>query len=317
MSKKHFFSYVISFIFVVISLIIVAGGSSRILEQTNLETDVGYIHIILAICSIAGLYTLTVEVAKGFRSSAEKISIFGLRFHNPVYDPYFEDVGLEEMKTIQQENMQIKTDNQKLESFTDSLLDELEVKDVELENVQYVGETFIRHHKNSSRLIRSLTSLLDENNSGWTTEFYNNVLDECITVLHQDRSDKSSTLYIVEDDVLKMTAYHRVNFTSTRSREFGYGEGFAGNIWRTGEVELISNICSSPYFKGDFSPNHNYGSIIGLPVKINHSVVGVLCIQSEGIDGFIEADINTLKFYADVCALAYHYDNISVTSDMG
>ena len=317
MSKKHFFSYVISLIFVVIALIIVAGSSSRILEQINLETDVGYIHIILAICSIAGLFSLTVEVAKGFRSSAEKISIFGLRFHNPVYDPYFEDISLEEMKTIQEENMKIKEDNQKLESFTGSLLDELEVKDIELENVQYVSETFIRHHKNSSRLIRSLTSLIDENHSGWTTEFYNNVLDECITVLHQDRSDKSSTLYIIEDDVLKMTAYHRVNFTSTRSREFEYGEGFAGNIWKTGEVELVSNICTSTYFKGDFSPNHNYGSIIGLPVKINHTVVGVLCIQSEGVDGFIDGDIDTLKFYADVCALAYHYDNINVTSDMG
>ena len=317
MSKKHFFSYVISFIFVVISLIIVAGSSSRILEQANLDAGITYIHIILVICSAAGLFALTVEVAKGFRSSAEKISIFGLRFQNPVYDPYFEDVGLEEIKTIQQENIKLKEDNQKLESFTDSLLDELEVKDVELENVQYVSETFIRHHKNSSRLIRSLTSLLDENSSGWTTEFYNNVLDECITVLHQDRSDKSSTLYIIEDDVLKMTAYHRVNFSSTRSREFEYGEGFAGNVWKNGEVELVSDICASTYFKGDFSPNHNYGSIIGLPVKINHTVVGVLCIQSEGIDGFIEEDINTLKFYADVCALAYYYDNINVTSDMG
>lgn len=317
MSKKHFFSYVISLIFVAVALVIVAGSSMRILEQINLEMGIGYIHIILIICAAAGLYTLTVEVAKGFRSSAEKISIFGLRFHNPVYDPYFEDISLEEMKAIQEENMKMKENNQKLESFTDSLLDELAVKDTELENIQYVSETFIRHHKNSSRLIRSLTSLIDENNPGWITEFYNNVLDECITVLHQDRSDKSSTLYIIEDDMLKMTAYHRINFTSTRSREFEYAEGFAGNIWKTGEVELISNICASPYFKGDFSPNHNYGSIIGLPVKINHTVVGVLCIQSEGIDGFIEEDIDTLKFYADVCALAYHYDNIDVISDTG
>lgn len=317
MSKKHFFSYVISFIFVVIALIIVAGSSSRILEQANLNAGVSYIHIILAICSAAGLIALTVEVAKGFRSSAEKISIFGLRFRNPVYDPYFEDVGLEEIKTIRQENARLKEDNRKLESFTDSLLDELEMKDVELEDVQYVSETFIRHHKNSSRLIRTLTSLLDENHTGWTAEFYNNVLDECITVLHQDRSDKSSTLYLVEDDVLRMTAYHRVNFTSTRSREFVYGEGFAGNVWKTGEVELVSDICASTYFKGDFSPNHNYGSIIGLPVKINHTVVGVLCIQSEGTDGFIEADIDTLKFYADVCAFAYYYDNVNVISDMG
>ena len=317
MSKKHFFSYIISFIFVVIALIIVAGSSSRILEQANLDAGITYIHIILGICSAAGLFALTVEVAKGFRSSAEKISIFVLRFQNPVYDPYFEDVGLETIKTIQQENTRLKEDKQQLESFTDSLLDELEMKDVELENVQYVSETFIRHHKNSSRLIRTLTSLLDENHSGWTKEFYNNVLDECITVLHQDRSDKSSTLYIVEDDVLKMTAYHRVNFTSTRSREFEYGEGFAGNVWKTGEIELVSNICESTYFKGDFSPNHNYGSIIGLPIKINHTVVGVLCIQSEGTDGFIEADIDTLKFYADVCALAYYYDNMNVISDTG
>lgn len=315
MSIKQLFSYVISLLFVVTALILVSAGASRVLEQT--EVNVSYISIIIMICTVAGFYTLIVEAARGFRSSAEKISIFGLRFHNPVYDPEFEEIPQEEVKNIRAENKKLHKARAELEDFIDALLYELELKDAELEEIQYVSETYIRHHKNSSRLIRTLVGLIAEDKMDWLTEFYDNVLDESITVLHQDRSDKSSTLFMVDDGRLKMAAYHRVNFTSTVTRTFEYGEGFAGRIWETGEVELINDISESSYFEGDFSPNHNYGAIIGLPVKINRTVVGVLCIQSEGTDGFIGEDVDTLKFYADICGLAYYYDNMNVKIDAG
>ncbi len=315
MSTKHFFSYVISFIFVVTALILAGAGTSRLLEQTGL--DVSYITIITVICAAAGFYTLTVEAAKGFRSSSEKISIFGLRFNNPVYDPQFEDVPQEEIQSIRTANNNLQDELDRLKDFTETLLQELELKDAELEEIQYVSETYIRHHKNSSRLVRTLTGLIAGGKEDWITEFYDNVLDESITVLHQDRADKSSTLFMADEGRLKMAAYHRVNLISVDTRAFDYGEGFAGRIWETGEVELVNNIDESRYFKGDFSPNHNYGSIIGLPVKIDHFVVGVLCIQSEDIDGFIEEDVDTLKFYADICGLAYYYDSMNVKIDAG
>src|SRR5690625_2240652 len=315
MSAKHFFSYVISLIFVVMALILAGAGTSRVLEQTGV--DVSYIAVITAICAAAGFYTLIVEAAKGFRSSQEKISIFGLRFNNPVYDPHCEDVPQEEIKSIRADNENLRNELGGLKDFTETLLEELELKDSELEEIQYVSETYIRHHKNSSRLVRTLTGLMADDKPGWLREFYDNVLDESITVLHRDRADKSSTLFMVDDGKLKMAAYHRVNLVSVDTREFDYGEGFAGSIWETGEVELINDISESRYFKGDFAPIHNYGSVIGLPVKINEATVGVLCIQSEGTNGFIEEDVDTLKFYADICGLAYYYDNMNVKIDAG
>ncbi|SOC40640.1 GAF domain-containing protein [Salinicoccus kekensis] len=315
MSAKHFFSYVISLIFVVTALILFSAGTARLLEQTGI--GISYITIITAVCAVTGFYTLVVASARGFRSSAEKISLFGLRFNNPVYDPEFEDVPQEEIKNIRSDNKALQNELAQLKEFTETLLHELELKDEELEDIQYVSETYIRHHKNSSRLIRTLMGLMADGGPGWVTEFYDNVLDESITVLHRDRADKSSTLFMADDGKLKMAAYHRVNLISVDTREFSPGEGFAGRIWETGEVELVNNINESSYFEGDFSPIHNYGSVIGLPVKINQATVGVLCIQSEGIDGFIEEDVDTLKFYADICGLAYYYDNMNVKIDAG
>ncbi|MBU9711691.1 GAF domain-containing protein [Evansella tamaricis] len=132
-----------------------------------------------------------------------------------------------------------------------------------------------------------------------------------MTILLEDRSDKSSTIYFINnDDELEMFAYNRIEFSSSRERRFKQGQGFAGYIWESGETKLVSNVNNSEYFQGVYAPRHEYGSILGVPIKVGNSVVGVLCIQSEDIDEFQKDDERTVVFYADMCALAHFYDKI-------
>jgi signal transduction protein with GAF and PtsI domain len=136
-------------------------------------------------------------------------------------------------------------------------------------------------------------------------EFCNNVLDECVTILLEDRADKSSTIYFInEQQELEMFAYNRIEFSSSRGRKFKKGEGFAGHIWDSGETELVLDVNNSPYFEGEYAPQHEYGSILGVPIRIGKEIVGVLCVQSENVEEFQDDDKRTVIFYADICALA-------------
>lgn len=227
-----------------------------------------------------------------------------------MYDPDYKVIDLSDAEKIQHENESLKIERNELENLSESFLEEILTKEEELNDFHYTSETYIRHHKNSSRLVRSLTSLIDENNPTWSTEFYNNVLDECVTVLQKDRADKSSSIYFVKDNKLKMFAYNRINFSSSRNRTFKKGEGFAGSVWAENKTLLEDDVYNSQYFNTEFLPKHSYGSIIGTPIRINNEVIGVLCIQSEGYFGFEDSDYITLSYYADICALAYYYDKI-------
>ena len=171
----------------------------------------------------------------------------------------------------------------------------------------------VRHHKNSSRLVRTLVQLLEEKKSDWKKEFCNNVLDECGTVLQKDRADKSSSIYLINNrEQLEVYAYNRIEFSSSRQRKFSKGEGFAGGIWASGESMLINDIEDNDLFTGEFAPTHEYNSILGIPIKVGNKIYGVLNIQSEKKNGFSEDDLRTVVFYADMCALAHYYDIINM-----
>lgn len=199
-----------------------------------------------------------------------------------------------------------------LQHNLDDLYKEITEKTKLLDNEYYLSNIFIRHHVNSSRLIRSFANLMKENNSNWKYEFINNVLDECCTILMNNDADKSSSVYFIENEHLKMYAYNRIEFSSSRNRKFKKGEGFAGEIWNSNESKLINDISNSKYFEGRYTPKHKYGSIIGLPISIGDTVYGVLNIQGEDKNAFNEDDLTSARFYAEICALAHLYDILKV-----
>ncbi|GGA91473.1 hypothetical protein GCM10008025_37500 [Ornithinibacillus halotolerans] len=88
-------------------------------------------------------------------------------------------------------------------------------------------------------------------------------------------------------------------------------------MWSYGQTVLINDIKNSKFFEGEIAPKHEYGSILGVPIKIGDEVFGVLNIQSEHKNGFTHDDERSIRFYADMCALAHYYDRININKKEG
>ena len=310
MSKfwKYLFSYIIALILVLTAFIGVSEVYVTIHKWIFSDSNISIVKISQIMAIVVMVLIATIALAKEIRAHPGVVSIGTTNISNFMYHPDFEK---QYDSIILKENKQLKTKINEQEQYSDELLDELETKDLELEQVAYISDIFIRHHKNASRLVRSLLQLLNEGSLHWKWEFCNNILDECVTILLEDRADKSSTIYFINgDNKLEMFAYNRIEFSSSRRRMFKKGEGFAGHIWEMGETELVSDVLNSPYFEGEYAPRHEYGSILGVPIKIGAKVARVLCIQSEDIDEFHKDDERTVIFYADMCALAHFYDKL-------
>jgi putative methionine-R-sulfoxide reductase with GAF domain len=262
---------------------------------------------------VIALIVISAGIAKYLRTNDNAVSIGFTNIPNIVYDEQFEKAKDYKDKRLIKKNTELHEKINALEDYNIDLIAELETKGLEMDEITYISDIFIRHHKNTSRLVRSLTQLMEEGKQNWKYEFCNNVLDECVTILLEDRADKSSTIYFINDESkLEMFAYNRIEFSSSRERVFKKGDGFAGHIWETGETLLINDVSlDNEHFQGEFAPVHEYGSILGVPIKIGKEVVGVLCIQSEKAEDFAEDDERTVVFYAEMCGLAHFYDRMN------
>lgn len=313
MSKtwKSIWSWLLGLGLTLIILFSVGGIIAGIIDFFWPEKDFSTLNVIKWITVFVTIFVITSGLSKYLRTNPNDVSIGFTNIPNFMYDNDFVTEQHYRDKSLIEKNNQLETKIEELEDINVDLIEELELKAIDLDEVTYISDIFIRHHKNASRLVRSLIQLMDEGEENWKYEFCNNVLDECVTILLEDRADKSSTIYFINNDQLEMFAYNRIEFTSSRERVFKKGEGFAGYIWEINQTLLINDVTKdNEHFQGEFAPKHEYGSILGVPIRIGKNVVGVLCIQSEKIEDFDEDDERTVIFYADMCGLAHFYDTI-------
>ncbi|MGG3480601.1 GAF domain-containing protein [Peribacillus frigoritolerans] len=310
-STKRFWSYTIGLLLTLLVLPALGEALVKIMDWTG-KDNVSNLTAVKWICVPITIYVITVGLAKYLRTNSSPVAMGVTNIPNFMYDEKFVDEQNYSDKKLVKENKELIKNIEALEDINVDLIDEVELKGLDLDEVTYISDIFIRHHKNTSRLVRSLIQLMDEGKEDWKWEFCNNVLDECVTILLEDRADKSSTIYFINEmQELQMFAYNRIEFSSSRERVFMKGEGFAGNIWKNNQTLLVNDVSKdTEHFQGEFAPKHEYGSILGVPIRIGKKVVGVLCIQSEKIEDFDEDDERTVVFYADICGLAHFYDNI-------
>lgn len=276
LKSKRIGSYVLAFIIIVI-LIFSLGSVCQTIYEAATGNKVTLWSTVLFLGMCYGLVSATYVYARFIRISKQAIPFIGINLPNWFFDEKF----LNEIKVsdnqLLAENEALNTTVSDLESFSNQIMDELRMKERDLLLESHISDIYIRHHKNASRLVRSLLQLVNEGKPNWKWEFCNNLLDECNTVLLKDSADKSSSIFFINSkQELEMYVYNRIEFSSSRKRRFKYEEGFAGHVWSYGETVLINNIKDSSFFKGEFAPRHEYGSILGIPIKVDEAVVGVL-----------------------------------------
>lgn len=103
---------------------------------------------------------------------------------------------------------------------------------------------------------------------------------------------------------------HRLSFGAaldadgTRNRPWSKprSNGLTYTVAREGQMILIENMQEHPLFQN--VPNHWIGSIIGIPLKVGPTVVGVMNLSRSTLGGFSASELRLLSLLSDQAAVA-------------
>lgn len=103
---------------------------------------------------------------------------------------------------------------------------------------------------------------------------------------------------------------HKLSFGSaleadgTRNKPWAKprSNGLTYTVARSGEMMIIENMQKHPLFQN--VPAHWIGSIIGIPLKVGNTVVGVMNLSRSTIGGFTPSELRLLSLLSDQAAVA-------------
>jgi len=78
--------------------------------------------------------------------------------------------------------------------------------------------------------------------------------------------------------------------------------GLTYTVARSGEMLIVENMREHPLFKN--APVHWTGSIIGIPLKVGNTVVGVMNLSRLTLGGFTSSELRLLSLLSDQAAVA-------------
>jgi diguanylate cyclase (GGDEF)-like protein len=90
----------------------------------------------------------------------------------------------------------------------------------------------------------------------------------------------------------------------TRNRPWSKprSNGLTNTVARSGEMMIVENMQNHPMFQN--VPSHWDGSIIGIPLKVGQTVVGVMNLSRSTIGGFSASELRLLSLLSDQAAVA-------------
>jgi diguanylate cyclase (GGDEF) domain len=90
----------------------------------------------------------------------------------------------------------------------------------------------------------------------------------------------------------------------TRNRPWSKprSNGLTYSVAREGEMILVENMRDHPLFRN--VPSHWIGSIIGIPLKVGQTVVGVMNLSRSTLGGFSASELRLLSLLSDQAAVA-------------
>jgi diguanylate cyclase (GGDEF)-like protein len=103
---------------------------------------------------------------------------------------------------------------------------------------------------------------------------------------------------------------HRLSFGAaldadgTRNRPWSKprSNGLTYTVAREGQMITVENMQEHPLFQN--VPNHWVGSIIGIPLKVGQTVVGVMNLSRSTLGGFSASELRLLSLLSDQAAVA-------------
>lgn len=102
----------------------------------------------------------------------------------------------------------------------------------------------------------------------------------------------------------KLTFGASLDLEGNRNKSFAKPRlnGLTYSVARTGEMIIVEDMQNHPLFGN--SPTDLLGSIVGLPLKVGNTVVGVMNLARTNVGGFYESELQLLKLLSDQAAIA-------------
>lgn len=124
------------------------------------------------------------------------------------------------------------------------------------------------------------------------------VLDEVVNQLGEKLGYPLVEIFLIEDDVMKMKAFHGM-FSPINERELG--RGIVGKAIRTGKVVFVKDVSQDPDYVKDFPTTI---SELAVPIFRDKEVVGAINIETDNFAQLGEQDRKLLEVLAGQVSIA-------------
>ena len=122
---------------------------------------------------------------------------------------------------------------------------------------------------------------------------------------------RTAHIFLYRNNKLEFGA--AVDPSGSQSRPFSRPrkDGLTYTVARQGDPIIVNDMQTHPLFKD--APSAWHGSIIGIPLKKNDEVVGVMSLSKDKVGGFTPSEIRLLNLLADQAAIAIYNANLLQT----
>lgn len=129
------------------------------------------------------------------------------------------------------------------------------------------------------------------------------VLNAVVTeAMHLVKNARTAHIFLYVDGKLEFGAALNQDGVRNKPMALPRQDGLTYTVARTGEQIIVEDMNGHPLYED--APEEWLGSIIGIPLKFNNSVVGVMNLSRSTTGGFTPSELRLLGLLADQAAVA-------------
>ena len=125
------------------------------------------------------------------------------------------------------------------------------------------------------------------------------VVSEAVRLIENTRD---VNIFLYKNRKLSFGAALTADGTRNRPWAKPRSNGLTNTVARTGQLMIVEDMQNHPLFQN--VPAHWNGSIIGIPLKVGDTVVGVMNLSRSTIGGFSSSELRLLGLLSDQAAVA-------------
>lgn len=131
------------------------------------------------------------------------------------------------------------------------------------------------------------------------------VLDAVVTeAMRLVKNARAAHIFLYSNEKLEFGSSLKADGIRNKPLGMPRAEGLTNSVVKRGEQIIIEDIANHPLYKS--IPYEWTGSIVGIPLKFNNSIAGVMNVSRSVVGPFSKADLRLIGLLADQAAVAIY-----------